>query len=233
MSIRRIAIVEDEPDIAEIVKYNLEREGFEVRHSEHGTDGLKLIKDWQPDLAILDIMLPGMDGVEICRNIRQSENIGDIPIIMLSAKDDEIDVVLGLRMGADDYVTKPFSPRELLERVKAVLRRRRAQGSETSSNNKVAYGPLSVDKERHEVKLAESPVELTATEFKILSCLAERPGRVFKRDDLLSRVLGDDAIVIDRTIDVHIRSIRKKFGDHRDLIETVRGVGYRFKDIEQ
>ena len=230
MSIRRIAIVEDEPDIAEIVKYNLEREGFEVRHSEHGTDGLKLIKDWQPDLAILDIMLPGMDGVEICRNIRQSENIGDIPIIMLSAKDDEIDVVLGLRMGADDYVTKPFSPRELLERVKAVLRRRRAQAEPTTS--KVSYGPLSVDKERHEVKLEEAPIELTATEFKILSCLAERPGRVFKRDDLLSRVLGDDAIVIDRTIDVHIRSIRKKFGDHRDLIETVRGVGYRFKDIE-
>lgn len=231
MSTRRIVIVEDEPDIAEIITYNLEREGFEVRHSEHGTEGLRLIKEWQPNLAILDIMLPGMDGVEICRNIRHTDQIRDIPIIMLSAKDDEIDVVLGLRMGADDYVTKPFSPRELLERVKAVLRRRRVH--EENSNERVAFGPLQIDIERHEVKLENNNVELTATEFKILNCLAERPGRVFKRDDLLSRVLGDDAIVIDRTIDVHIRSIRKKFGDHRELIETVRGVGYRFKDLEQ
>ncbi len=230
MNIRRIAIVEDEPDIAEIIAYNLGREGFEVQHAEHGTEGLKMIKEWKPDLAILDIMLPGMDGVEICRNIRQAENIRDIPIIMLSAKDDEIDVVLGLRMGADDYITKPFSPRELIERVKAILRRRRI--NDDSSENQLAYGPLSVDKDRHEVKLIDDNIDLTATEFKILSCLVERPGRVFKRDDLLSRVLGDDAIVIDRTIDVHIRSIRKKFGDHRDLIETVRGVGYRFKDIE-
>lgn len=230
MSKRRIAVVEDEPDIAEIIAYNLGREGFEVKHAEHGTEGLKLIKEWRPDMAILDIMLPGMDGVEICRNIRQAERIRDMPIIMLSAKDDEIDVVLGLRMGADDYITKPFSPRELLERVKAILRRRRINDEDTQTQ--LVYGPLSIDQERHEVKLDGQLVELTATEFKILSCLIERPGRVFKRDDLLARVLGDDAIVIDRTIDVHIRSIRKKLGEQRELIETVRGVGYRFKDMD-
>ena len=231
MSKARIVIVEDEPDIAEIISYNLVREGFTVEHAENGTEGLALIKHSKPDLAILDIMLPGMDGVEICRNIRQHPELSETPVIMLSAKDDEIDVVLGLRMGADDYMCKPFSPRELLERVKAILRRKQ-QGPDNNNAKKLIHGPISVDQERHEVKLHAQKIDLTATEFKILSCLAERPGRVFNRDDLLTRVMGDDAIVIDRTIDVHIRSIRKKFGEQRDLIETVRGVGYRFRDLD-
>lgn len=230
MSAQRIAIIEDEHDIAEIISYNMEREGYEVRHVDHGTEGLNLIKEWKPDLVILDIMLPGMDGIEICRSIRQNDHIAHTSIIMLSAKDDEIDVVLGLRIGADDYITKPFSPRELMARVKAIFRRHRRR-NDSNDTESIEHGPLKLNKTRHEVHLSGQRVELTSTEFNIVSCLASQPGRVFNRNDLLSYAMGDDAIVIDRTIDVHIRSIRKKFEDDRELIETVRGVGYRFKDL--
>jgi len=230
MARERILVVEDESDLREVISYNLSREGFHVVSARDGGEGLRSAVEKKPDLILLDLMLPDVDGLEVCRRVRQDPNIASTPIIMVTAKGEETDLVLGLGVGADDYVAKPFSVRELVARVKAVLRRG-AHAPEDDSRRPLRRGPILIDPARHEVTVDGDTVRFTATEFRLLQYLASRPGRVYERDVLLRRVLGDDAIRVDRNIDVHIRSIRKKLGDHRDLIETVRGVGYKFRDL--
>jgi len=227
----KIVVIEDEDDILEVIAYNLKREGYEVITSTSGEDGLDKIEKASPQLVVLDLMLPEIDGLELCRKLKSDPLTRSIPVIMVTAKGEESDVVLGLGVGADDYVTKPFSPRELVARVKAVLRRSRAR-PEGDSRERIARAGVIIDPQRHDVQVDGETVSLTATEFRLLHFLASHPGRVFTRDHLLARVIGEDAIVIDRNIDVHVRSIRKKLGPHRELIETIRGVGYRFKDKE-
>jgi phosphate regulon transcriptional regulator PhoB len=225
----RIVVIEDEADILEVIAYNLKREGYDVVTSTSGEDGLEKIERTKPNLVVLDLMLPEVDGIELCRKLKSDPMTQAIPVIMVTAKGEESDVVLGLGVGADDYVTKPFSPRELTARVKAVLRRSKTRG-ESDRRERVAFEGVVIDPQRHEVKVDGEAVLLTATEFRLLHFLASHPGRVFTRDHLLTRVIGEDAIVIDRNIDVHVRAIRKKLGTRRDLVETIRGVGYRFKD---
>jgi DNA-binding response OmpR family regulator len=227
---RRIVMIEDEPDILEVVAYRLEREGFEVSTSRDGEEGLARIRREHPDLVILDLMLPGVDGTEICRLVKRDPQTRDIPIIMVTAKSEESDVVLGLGLGADDYVPKPFSPRELVARVQAVLRRAPVREADGGGKKRVTRGPLVIDTERHEVMLDGERVPFTATELRLLHVLAARPGRVYTRDELLSLAVGEEVVVGERNIDVHVRSIRQKLGGSRELIETVRGVGYRFHD---
>jgi len=225
----RIVVIEDEDDILEVIAYNLKREGYDVITSTSGEDGLEKIERSAPQLVILDLMLPEIDGIELCRKLKADPLTQAIPVIMVTAKGEESDVVLGLGVGADDYITKPFSPREMVARVRAVLRRSRGR-AEVDRRASVVRDGIVIDPQRHDVKVDGESVVLTATEFRLLHFLATHPGRVFTRDHLLTRVIGEDAIVIDRNIDVHVRSIRKKLGAHRDLIGTIRGVGYRFKD---
>lgn len=229
MSNERILVVEDERDLREVLAYNLSREGFRVSVASTGSDGLQRARSEKPDLILLDLMLPDVDGLEICRLVRQDPDISRTRIVMLTAKSEETDIVVGLGVGADDYMPKPFSVKELVARVKAVLRRG-GHGTEEADRRPVRRGVLEIDPARHEVLVDGEPARFTATEFRLLHFLASRPGRVYERDTLLRRVLGDDAIRVERNIDVHIRSIRKKLGEHRDLIETVRGVGYKFRD---
>ena len=230
MSKKRIVVIEDEPDILEVLNYNLRREGFEVSSAGNGTIGLSLIHKEQPDLVLLDLMLPGTDGVEICRSLKGDPRTSGILIIMVTAKGEESDIVLGLGVGADDYVTKPFSPKELVARVKAVLRRG-ALVDKAPEKEIIECDGLTIDTGKHKVALKGQELKLTATEFRLLHYLASNPGRVFSREQLLSRALGDDAVVVDRNIDVHIRGIRKKMETEASFIETIRGVGYRFKDV--
>ncbi|MCG8458483.1 MAG: response regulator transcription factor [Holophagales bacterium] len=229
MSRQKIVVVEDEPDILEVIEYNLSREGYQVIAASTGDEGLEATRRQAPDLILLDLLLPGLDGLEVCRKLKMDPVTQRVPIIMVSAKGEESDIVLGLGVGADDYITKPFRPKELIARVKAVLRRGSLR-DEDKQGDRVVRGPLMVDATRHEVRIDAEPVELTATEFRLLHLLASHPGRVFTRDQLVSRVIGGGAAVIDRNIDVHVRSIRKKLAEHRHLIGTVRGVGYRFQD---
>ncbi len=231
MSQRRIVVIEDEPDILEAIEYNLEREGFRVITATSGDAGLETVIREAPDLVLLDLLLPGIDGLEVCRQLKMDPVTQKIPIIMVSAKGDESDIVLGLGVGADDYVTKPFKPKELIARVRAVLRRGAFRDSE-AGNGRVVRGKLVVDSARHEAKIDGQSLVLTPTEFRMLHLLASHPGRVFTRDLLVTRVIGDGAAVIDRNIDVHVRSIRKKLGEHRDILDTIRGVGYKFRDEE-
>jgi two-component system alkaline phosphatase synthesis response regulator PhoP len=229
MSRERILVIEDEADLREVLTYNLTREGFKVSAAADGGAGLELARETKPDLILLDLMLPDVDGLEVCRRVRQDPTLGTTPIIMVTAKTEETDVVLGLGIGADDYVSKPLSVKELIARVNAVLRRQ-THVVDDDTRRALRRGPLKIDPARHVVELDGDDVRLTATEFNLLHFLAARPGRVYERDTLLRRVLGDDAIRVDRNIDVHIRSIRKKLGAHRELIETVRGVGYKFSE---
>ena len=229
MKREKILAIEDEPDILELIHYNLEREGFRVLTARDGEDGMRIARQESPDLVLLDLMLPAMDGIEVCRRLRSDPATRSIAVVMVTAKGEEADLVLGLGMGADDYVTKPFSPKVLVARVKAVLRRGKL-GDPDEVHEVVDRGPVVIDVPRHEVRIDKTSVEFTHTEFKLLHFLARYPGRVFTRDHLLSRVIGDDAIVLSRNIDVHVRAVRKKLGKHRDLVETIRGVGYRFKD---
>lgn len=226
---QKIVVVEDEPDILEVVEYNLSREGYHVITASTGDEGFESICREAPDLVLLDLLLPGLDGIEVCRKLKMDPMTQRIPIIMVSAKGEESDIVLGLGVGADDYVTKPFRPKELIARVKAVLRRGSIR-SEEAGGERLVRGELSIDGARHEVRVRQRPVVFTATEFRLLHLLASHPGRVFTRDQLVSRVIGGGAAVIDRNIDVHIRSIRKKLGDLRNMIGTIRGVGYRFQE---
>jgi two-component system phosphate regulon response regulator PhoB len=231
---QKLLVIEDEADILELLVYNLSREGYTVSGCRDGLEGLRRAQQEQPGLIVLDLMLPGMDGLEICARLKANHATRAIPVVMVTAKGEESDIVLGLGVGADDYVVKPFSPRELVARVRAVLRRGPLV-DETGGGRIVRGDPsarclLMIDPAKFEVTVEDVPVSCTATEFKLLHLLASNPGRVFTRDNLLSRVIGDDVMVLERNIDVHIRALRKKLGPMRELIETVRGVGYRFKD---
>lgn len=222
----KIVIVEDEADISEALTYTFRHEGYKVWSEVDGRRGIDLVREKAPDVVLLDVMLPGADGMEVCRQIKSDPVTKGTCIIMITAKSDESDVLLGLGFGADDYVTKPFNTRELVARVRAVLRRGRLREDETQ--DVVRAGEIVVDSLRHEVRAAGERVQLTATEFRLLRFLAANPGRVFTRDQLLNQIIGDNAVVIDRNIDVHVRAIRRKLGTTREHIETIRGVGYRF-----
>lgn len=220
----RILVVEDDPNIRELLQYNLNKEGFEVKTAEDGQKGLEEIETKWPDLVILDLMIPHRDGLEICRIMRNTKELAHIPIIILTAKGEEIDRILGLEMGADDYVTKPFSIRELIARVKALFRR--AHILEKAEEEILIRGKLIINTDNYEVALGDRKIDLTPKEFQLLYLLASRPGKVFTRDFLLEQVWGYEYLGDSRTVDVHIRHLRQKLAD--DLIETVRGVGYKF-----
>ena len=226
----KIVVIEDEVDILEVINYNLSKEGFDVCSALDGEEGFALIKKEVPDLVLLDLMLPGLDGIEICRKLKTDYSTRSIPIIMVTAKGEESDIVLGLGMGADDYMVKPFRPRELMARIRSVLRR---GDFIEEGEGLVSIDELVIDINRHEVKLEGKKIVLTAMEFKLLHFLASHPGQVFTRENLLNHVSSDDTFIIDRNIDVHIRSIRKKLNKHRELIETIHRVGYRFRDKDQ
>jgi DNA-binding response OmpR family regulator len=231
---QKLLVIEDEADILELLVYNLTREGYTVSGCRDGSEGLSRARQELPGLILLDLMLPGIDGLEICSRLKADHATRAIPIVMVTAKGEESDIVLGLGVGADDYIVKPFSPRELVARVKAVLRRgpvaSEGPGGRVMRVLPGAPGGLVIDPARHKVELDGTALACTATEFKLLYLLVSSPGRVFTRDSLLSRISGDDALVIERNIDVHVRALRKKLGDYRELIETIRGVGYRCKD---
>mgnify|MGYP005994582101 CR=1 FL=1 len=229
MARQKVLIVEDEADIRELLEYSLAREGLDVETAAEGTAALSTVRRRVPDLILLDLMLPGLDGLEICRRLKSDEATRSIPVIMVTAKGDEADVVLGLGLGADDYIAKPFSPKALVARVQAVLRRTRSSAT-VDDKAVVDHGALRIDPNRHKVFVGEREIGLTATEFRILHYLASRPGRVFSRDQILSFALGPNTVVTDRSVDVHVRAIRKKLGEQRDLVETVRGIGYRFAE---
>jgi two-component system phosphate regulon response regulator PhoB len=227
MSKGTVLVIDDEKDLIELVRYNLDKEGFDVVAAGDGPSGLEIATRHKPNLVVLDLMMPGMDGLEVCRRMRGDERTRRIPVIMLTAKAAEADRIVGLELGADDYITKPFSPRELVARVKAVLRRTAEQVEPTEV---LRAGELVIDSKRHEVTYGGSPVALTATEFRILQFLAGRPGRVVSREEIIDAALGRDTAIFDRTIDVHITAIRKKLGAGGQQIETVRGFGYKFRD---
>ena len=221
----RILVVDDEPDLLELVRVNLAQEGYRVETATSGRVALAELRRSRPDLAILDLMLPDVSGTDLCRRIRADRGLADLPIIMLTAKADEVDRVVGFEVGADDYVTKPFSPRELVLRVRAVLRRRTRESSEPTS---LEHGSLEIDVAAHRCFVEGAEIELTAKEFDLLYNLMKNPGRVLTRAHLLSTVWGSDVVVTTRTIDTHLKRLREKLGPSGQLIETVRGVGYRF-----
>lgn len=223
-----LLIVEDDEDIQELLKYNLSKEGFRISTEMSGEGAMSSIEKKAPDLILLDIMLPEMDGLEVCRQVKSNAKTKPIPIIMLTAKGEESDIVAGLELGADDYITKPFSPRVLIARIKAVLRRKAKNNSDDQSVIKV--NDMSIDPGRHEVLLCGEPIEMTYTEFRILHFLAGRPGWVFTRYQIVDAVRGEEYPVTERAVDVQIVGLRKKLGAYGDLIETVRGVGYRFRE---
>ena len=222
-----ILAVDDEADILELIRYNLDREGYRVSTAESGEQALKAVRSQMPDAVVLDLMLPGIDGLDVCRTLKSSRDTSHIPVIMLTARGEEADVVTGLEMGADDYVIKPFSPRVLVARIKAVLRRREALAADDES---LHYADLLIQPEQHVVKMKGELIELTVTEFRLLHLLARKPGRVFSRDQIVDSVQGVDAVVTSRSVDVHIVSLRRKLRDYGSCIETVRGVGYRFRE---
>lgn len=226
---QRILIIEDEPDIIEILKYNLEKNHYQVTSAETGEDGLAAARETLPDLVLLDLMLPGMDGLEVCRKLREDPRTRDLLVIMLTAKGTEADVVVGLTIGADDYIIKPFSTSELMARIKAVLRRVEPREGE-SDGETLKAGVITINTARHEARIEGKVVELTLSEFKLLSFLIRKKGRVFTRDHLLDAVVGPDVFVTARNIDVHVAALRKKLGKYGGYIVTVRGVGYRFEE---
>lgn len=226
---RTILVIEDETDILEILKYNLQKNGFEVLTADSGEKGLELAAKL-PDLILLDLMLPRMDGLEVCRRLRAQERTRGVPIIMLTAKGTEADIVLGLTLGADDYMPKPFSPVELLARIKAVLRRNEPSKRDDAQGDVLTLGPIKLDAQRHEVFVNKEALQLTLSEFKLLRHMMQRQGRVFTRDQLLNAVVGPDVFVTERNIDVHVGALRRKLGEAGKLIVTVRGVGYRMEE---
>ena len=233
MTSRNVLVVDDEADLVELVSYNLKKEGFSVDSASDGEEALLKIRKKKYDLLILDLMLPGLQGMELCRILRNDPKTAVLPIIMLTAKGEEVDKVLGLEMGADDYVTKPFSPRELVARVKAVLRR--SPGERPSGEGMLKMGGLEIDRERYVVSIKGKPVKLSATEFKLLLYLVERKGKVFSREQLLDAVWSDEAFVEPRTVDVHVRRLRSQIEDdpaNPRYIKTLRGIGYFFSEKE-
>jgi len=223
-----ILVIDDEKDLIELVRYNLEKDGFDVIAATDGQSGLDVVKKHRPDLVVLDLMMPGVDGLQICKQLRADPRTDRIPVIMLTAKATEADRIVGLELGADDYITKPFSPREVVARVKAVLRR---SAPATEQRQEIRVGDLNIDLGGHEVSFKGQRIALTATEFRILEFLAARPGRVFSRDEIIDAALGNETAVFDRTVDVHITAIRRKLGPGAEYIETVRGFGYKFRHV--
>ncbi len=228
MTQAHILVIDDEPDILELIRYNLSKNGYHVTCAPSGEEALTNLRLHQPDLVILDLMLPDVDGLDVCKTMKRDAEMSQIPIIMLTARGEEVDVVTGLELGADDYLTKPFSPRVLLARIKAVLRRQQGQPSEDATI--LHQGNFVIHPGRHAVLLDGHAISLTSTEFRILHLLARRPGWVFSRQQILEAVSGHDANATDRAVDVHIVSLRRKLDAHGDTIETIRGVGYRFKE---
>ena len=227
----RILVVDDEADIRELVSYNLSRNGFQVECAASGEEAVEALRGATPDLILLDLMLPDLDGLDICRRLRGDARTADIPIIMLTARGEEADVVAGLELGADDYISKPFSPRVLVARVRAILRRgRRAALKPENADAIIRTGPLIIDPGRRRATVGDREVRLTYTEFNILHLLARRPGWVYSRKQIIEAARGDDYPVTERSVDVQIVSLRKKLGRVGDRIETVRGVGYRFRE---
>ena len=223
----KILVVDDEPDAVELVAFNLKNAGFDVVTAGDGKEALSKARSANPDLIVLDLMLPEMDGLDVCKNLRKDAETANIPIVMLTAKTGEVDRVLGLELGADDYVTKPFSTRELILRVKNLLRRLQ---TEKEPKTEVRVGDLYVNLPRHEVRLNNKPIDLTATEFKLITLLAQRRGRVQSREQLLRDVWEYNTLVDTRTVDTHMRRLREKLGNAARYIETIRGIGYRFVD---
>ena len=227
----RVLIVEDEPEIAELIRFHVEREGLEARVITSGQEALAAIERDPPDAVLLDLMLPDLDGLEICRRLRWESRTRDLPILMVTAKGEEADVVTGIELGADDYITKPFSPKVLMARIKNVLRRRRPDAvpelADEAGRLRLAGGSVVIDTDRHTVTAGDRPVDLTVTEFGILRYLASRPGFVRTRDQIIAAVHGGNTVLSRRTVDVHVTALRRKLGEFGPLIETVRGVGYR------
>lgn len=223
----KILIVEDDPSLAEVLEYNFTGAGFDTQVARNGRDALRMAKERVPDLVVLDIMLPEIDGIEVCRRLRSQAATRKTLVLMLTAKAEETDQVIGFSVGADDYVIKPFSVAVLQERVKALLRRR---DDPADVRDLIVSQGIKIDRRRHRVTAGNEPLELTKSEFELLVTLARQPGRVFNRNELIDSALGDDVMVLERTIDVHIRAVRKKLGPFADLIETVRGMGYRFRE---
>ena len=231
---RTALVVEDEPEIADLVKFHLEREGVDVTITRSGRRALELARKSIPDLLVLDLMLPDLDGLEVCRRLKENDETKKIPVVMLTARGSEADIVAGIEMGADDYVTKPFSPRVLMARLQNAMRKHGIPGVEQHDGVLVRCGgKLTIDKERHVVSCNGETISLTITEFQMLFMLAKRPGFVRTRDQIISTVHGPLTVLSQRTIDVHITAIRRKMQDLGDSIETVRGVGYRFSDGEK
>ncbi len=230
MTKANIVAVDDEEDILELVEYNLSRDGYAVKCVTTGEQALAAARADHPDLIVLDLMLPGIDGLEVCRQLRRDERTTSIPILMLTARGEEADIVTGLELGADDYLTKPFSPRVLLARVRAVLRRVAKQNESPASSAMIKRGDLVIDSSRREARVRGKEAELTYTEFGLLTFLAARPGWVFTRNQIIDAVHGEDYPVTDRSVDVQVVGLRKKLGPCGEYIETVRGVGYRFRD---
>jgi two-component system alkaline phosphatase synthesis response regulator PhoP len=228
----RVLVVEDEPDVAELLRYNLQKEGWDVLTVADGADALRRARETRPDVVLLDIMVPQLNGWEVCRRLKQDPETLAVPVIMVTGRVEEGDKVLGFELGADDYVTKPFSPRELIARIRAVLRRRGAPEMPGRKHH-LKVGDLEIDRHRFEVKMKDRRVELTPKEFELLAALAGSPGRVFGREALLDLVWGRDGFVEPRTVDVHVARLRGKFAAAKlpaPAIDTVRGVGYRFRE---
>ena len=226
MAKRTILLVDDDPDIREFISFNLDKEGFKVETANNGAEGVELCKKHKPDLVLLDVMMPGMDGIEACELIRATPEIANTLIAFLSARGEDYSQVAGFESGADDYITKPIRPKVLVSRIKALLRRNAAP--EESASTMIESGNLRIDLEKYQVYLGEESLEMPRKEFELLQLLASKPGKVFSRDSIMDRVWGTEVVVGGRTIDVHIRKIREKIGD--DRIKTIKGVGYKFEE---
>ncbi len=227
MTRQRILIIEDERALTGVLTYNFQREGYETVVAHDGQEGLRKAQTLQPDFIILDLMLPVLNGLEVCRELRAGEHTRNIPILMLTAKAEETDQVVGFSLGADDYVTKPFSVKVLVQRIKALQRRREG---ETNTADVVEHLGARIDRLRHLASVEGRELDLTPTEFRLLECLLRQPGRAFTRSQLMDAAIGEGAVVLERTIDVHVKSLRRKLGPAGELIQTVRGVGYRFRE---
>ncbi|HEY2250396.1 MAG TPA: response regulator [Planctomycetaceae bacterium] len=226
MSKQTILIIEDERALVEVLTYNLRKEGFDVHSATDGQDGLRRAQTTLPDLIVLDLMLPVIEGLEVCRVLKSGARTREIPLLMLTARSEEVDEIVGFQMGADDYVTKPFKIKPLIQRIKALLRRKKTTAAE---GDVVSAGGIEIDRAQHRATVDGQELNLTPTEFRLLWALVRQPGRAFSRHELMETAMGDDALVLERTIDVHVKSLRQKLGDRAEQIETVRGVGYRFR----
>jgi two-component system phosphate regulon response regulator PhoB len=226
MSKQTILIIEDERALVEVLTYNLRKEGFDVQSATAGQDGLRRAQTTLPDLIVLDLMLPVIEGLEVCRILKSGARTRDIPLLMLTARSEEVDEIVGFQMGTDDYVTKPFKIKPLIQRIKALLRRKRTTSVE---GDVVSAGGIEIDRAQHRATVDGQELNLTPTEFRLLWGLVRQPGRAFSRHELMESAMGDDALVLERTIDVHVKSLRQKLLERAEQIETVRGVGYRFR----